>query len=196
MAAYHADLLDHLHTLPSGYSAVSVQQVLRADRAAFMYLSERMTSLKRDAQNQLPFCSLEPAKRCFSPIAVVWRSSESTISAQSLESKGHEALADSNQWKAKEDQKVDQAKAVGLTSQQASSTKHWRCHRSNACVGRTICQMDAAKPKQEKAVQRAFICVQSRGASILTHFKTIVEVTIVSPKAGLSLQNRLAKFLH
>ena len=34
MAAYHADLLDHLHTLPPpGYSAVSVQQVLRADRA-------------------------------------------------------------------------------------------------------------------------------------------------------------------
>ena len=40
MAAYHADLLDHLHTLPPpGYSAVSVQQVLRADRAAFMFLS-------------------------------------------------------------------------------------------------------------------------------------------------------------
>ena len=55
MAAYHADLLDHLHTLPPpGYSAVSVQQVLRADRAAFMFLSERMTSLKRNATNQLP----------------------------------------------------------------------------------------------------------------------------------------------
>ena len=49
MAAYHADLLDHLHTLPPpGYSAVS------ADRAAFMFLSERMTSLKRNAMNQLP----------------------------------------------------------------------------------------------------------------------------------------------
>ena len=35
MAAYHADLLDHLHTLPPpGYSAVSVQQILRADGAA------------------------------------------------------------------------------------------------------------------------------------------------------------------
>ena len=55
MAAYHADLLDHLHTLPPpGYSAVSVQQVLRADRAAFMFLSERMTSPKRNALNQLP----------------------------------------------------------------------------------------------------------------------------------------------
>ena len=37
MAAYHADLLDHLHTPPPpGYSAVSVQRILRADRAAFM----------------------------------------------------------------------------------------------------------------------------------------------------------------
>ena len=55
MAAYHADLLDHLHTLPPpGYLAVSVQQILRADRAAFMFLSERMTSLKRNAMNQLP----------------------------------------------------------------------------------------------------------------------------------------------
>ena len=56
MAAYHADLLDH-----SGYSAVSVQQVLRADRAVFMYLSERLTSLKRDAQNQLPLDLQLPA---------------------------------------------------------------------------------------------------------------------------------------
>ena len=41
MAGYHADLLDHLRTLPSpGYSAVSVQQILRADRAAFMFLAE------------------------------------------------------------------------------------------------------------------------------------------------------------
>ena len=55
MAAYHADLLDHLHTPPPpGYSAVSVQQILRADRAAFMFLSERMASLKRNATNQFP----------------------------------------------------------------------------------------------------------------------------------------------
>ena len=53
MSAYHADLLDHLHTPPPpGCSAVSVQQILRADRAAFMFLSERMTSLKRNATNQ------------------------------------------------------------------------------------------------------------------------------------------------
>ena len=41
--------------------AFDLQQVLRADRAAFMYLSERMTSLKRDAQNQLPLDLQLPA---------------------------------------------------------------------------------------------------------------------------------------
>ena len=57
MASYHADLFDHLHIPPPpGYSAMSVKQILRADsdRAAFLFMSERMTSMKRDATNQLP----------------------------------------------------------------------------------------------------------------------------------------------
>ena len=37
-----------------GYSPITIQQVLRADRAAFSFLSERMTSLKRDATNRIP----------------------------------------------------------------------------------------------------------------------------------------------
>ena len=53
MTSYHADLLDHLHTPPPpGYSPISIQQILRADRAIF--LAERMTSLKRDAANRIP----------------------------------------------------------------------------------------------------------------------------------------------
>ena len=63
MASYHADLLHHLHTPPPppGYSAVSVQQILRADRAAFLFMSERMTSTKRNAINQLPMDLALPA---------------------------------------------------------------------------------------------------------------------------------------
>ena len=61
MAAYHADLLDHLHLpSPPGYSPVSVQQVLRADRAAFLYMSERLTTLKRNAVGELPLDTLLP----------------------------------------------------------------------------------------------------------------------------------------
>ena len=56
MTSYHADLLDHLHTPPPpGYSPISIQQILRADRAAFIFLAERMTSLKRDATNRIPW---------------------------------------------------------------------------------------------------------------------------------------------
>ena len=42
MAAYHADLMDHLHLpAPPGYTPVSVDQILRADRAAFLFMSEK-----------------------------------------------------------------------------------------------------------------------------------------------------------
>ena len=42
MAAYHADLMDHLHLpAPPGYTPVSVHQILRADRAAFLFMSEK-----------------------------------------------------------------------------------------------------------------------------------------------------------
>ena len=40
--------------------------------------------------------------------------------------RGHEAPANSNQSKAKDDQNIVQAKAVAQTFQQASSTKRWR----------------------------------------------------------------------
>ena len=68
--------------------------------------------------------------------------------------------------------------------------------RNSVCVGHTTCPMGVAKPKQEKAVPRAFICVQSRGVSNPTRFKTIVEATKVSAQAGLYKGSRSAKFLH
>ena len=55
MAAYHADLMDHLHLpAPPGYTPVSVHQVLQADRAAFLFMSEKMNTLKRSADGTLP----------------------------------------------------------------------------------------------------------------------------------------------
>ena len=55
MTAYHADLMDHLHLpAPPGYTPVSVHQVLRADRAAFLFMSEKMNTLKRSADGTLP----------------------------------------------------------------------------------------------------------------------------------------------
>jgi len=55
MNAYHAELLSHLQEdAPPGYSNTTVTQVLRADRAAFLHLADILTSLKRDANGDLP----------------------------------------------------------------------------------------------------------------------------------------------
>ena len=55
MNAYHAELLSHLQEdAPPGYSNTTVTQVLRADRAAFLHLAEVITSLKRNANGDLP----------------------------------------------------------------------------------------------------------------------------------------------
>lgn len=54
MAAYHADLMDHLHLpAPIGYVPVSVHQILRADRATFLFMSEKMNTLKQSADGSL-----------------------------------------------------------------------------------------------------------------------------------------------
>ena len=61
MAEYHADLMDHLH-LPAlrGQTPVSVHQILRADRAAFLFMSEKINTLKRSANGTLPLDILMP----------------------------------------------------------------------------------------------------------------------------------------
>ena len=62
MAAYHADLMDHLHLpAPPGYTPVSVHQILRADRAASLFMSEKMNTLKRGASGALPLDVLLPS---------------------------------------------------------------------------------------------------------------------------------------
>ena len=51
MNAYHAELFDHLHMVPPpGYSAVTLTQILRADRAAWLHMAEKLSTLKRDQQ--------------------------------------------------------------------------------------------------------------------------------------------------
>ena len=53
MNSYHAELVDHLcQPAPPGYSSISLHQLLRADRQAFMLMSERLTTLKKDASGK------------------------------------------------------------------------------------------------------------------------------------------------
>ena len=55
MNAFHAELIDHLtQPTPPGYSPVSLHQILRADRAAFMVMSEKLVTLKKDANGLTP----------------------------------------------------------------------------------------------------------------------------------------------
>ena len=55
MNTYHAELFDHLHLPPPpGYAAVSLAQLLRADRAAWLHIAEKLTTLKRDEHGAAP----------------------------------------------------------------------------------------------------------------------------------------------
>lgn len=51
--AYCSELIERLSNAPPpNYSPVSVRQVLRADRTAFLYMAEKFSTLERDARNQ------------------------------------------------------------------------------------------------------------------------------------------------
>ena len=55
MNTYHSELFEHIHQAPPpGYAAVSLAQILRADRAAWVMIAEKITSLKRGPQGALP----------------------------------------------------------------------------------------------------------------------------------------------
>ena len=170
MAAYHADLLDHLHTLPPpGYSAVSVQQILRADRGAFMFLSERMTSLKRNAMDQVPLDLQLPTILSRPNVAFhLLPLSGGIPKAPSA------AKASNPKKRSRSPRKQQPVKGKGKGGSKGRSgkncgqnipaglitTKPWRRLRSNAFVGRTTCQMVVAKPKQGEAAPRSFIYAQ------------------------------------
>ena len=61
MNSYHSELMSHLQDdAPPGYNNTSVTQVLRADRAAFLYMAETITSLKRNAAGDMPLAVALP----------------------------------------------------------------------------------------------------------------------------------------
>ena len=55
MNTYHAELFDHLHlSAPPGYAQVTLTQILRTDRAAWLHIAEKISTLKRDEHGVLP----------------------------------------------------------------------------------------------------------------------------------------------
>ena len=62
MSSFHAEVFDHLHMVPPPrYLAVTLTQILGADRAAWPHMAETLSTLKRDQQGNLPL-DIEIAK--------------------------------------------------------------------------------------------------------------------------------------
>ena len=168
MAAYHADLLDHLHTPPPrGYSAVSVQQILRADRAAFMFLSESLTSLKRNAANQLPtdlalpnILSQPTVAFHLLPLSGTIQKASSTTKTSNPKKRSRSPHSKRKRWTQRSQRQKSWSKHSSRSKQQSV-----RNSPSNSVfVGHATSPTVVAKPKQEIAAPKAFICAQSRGA--------------------------------
>ena len=187
MAAYHADLLDHLHLpSPPGYSPVSVQQVLRADRAAFLYMSERLTTLKRNAIGELPLDTLLPSVLIqptvafhLLPLPGSASKASSSSKAPATERKGQEHRPDLSQ-RTKAEEKANQRRvSEDPMSPLLSLGRPLRHHKRKDCAGVSICQTDAMQPNQVKPVPKGCMFVPSQGASSTIRYKIIVEPSLV-----------------
>ena len=187
MAAYHADLLDHLHLpSPPGYSPVSVQQVLRADRAAFLYMSERLTTLKRNAVGELPLDTLLPGVLIQPTVAFHLLPLSGSASKASSSNKApatkRESRTDLSQ-RTKAEEKANQRRVAGdQMSPPLSLGKPLRHHKRRDCAGVSTCQTGAMQPTQVKPVPKGCMFVPSQGASSTIRCKIIVEPKNVSPQ--------------
>ena len=191
MAAYHADLLDHLHLpSPPGYSPVSVQQVLRADRAAFLYMSERLTTLKRNATGDLPLDTLLPSV-LIQPIRWLFiccpcRDQQlkqvHPTKQQSLRGKGRGRQPDLSQRTKARERANQRRVSEDPMSPQLSLERPLRRHKRRDCAGLPICQMGGTQPSQVKPVPKGCMFVPSQGASSTIRCKIIVEPKKVSPQ--------------
>ena len=204
MAAYHADLLDHLHLpSPPGYSPVSVQQVLRADRAAFLCMSERLTTLKRNATGNLPLDTLLPSVLIQPTVAfhlLPCRDQQlkqvHPAKHQSLKGKGRGRQPDLSQ-RTKAEERANQRRASeDPMSPPLSLERHLRRHKRRDCAGLSICQMGATQPNQVKPVPKGCMFVPSQGASSTIRCKIIVEQGKFHPKNSAARAAGWAIFLN
>ena len=169
MTSHHADLLDHLHTPPPpGYSPITIQQILRADRAAFIFLAERMTSLKREAMNRIPLDHSLPNVL-----------GQPTAAFHLLPLAGAAAKAASTK-----------EKPPGTKKRSRSPVRQPRAGTKGGAKGKKGKQRDCStKPWK-------FMFALNRGVLNPIHCKSTVEEKTVSPMASLPLDGKLAKFLH
>ena len=198
MAAYHADLMDHLHLpAPPGYTPVSVHQVLRADRAAFLFMSEKMNTLKRSADGTLPLDGLMPTVLnqptvAFHLLPLSGSANKASSSVKTSTSERKRSRTPTRpQPKSKGRGKGKSKKGRGPNVPNALIGKAletpqkkrlcWAFNLPNGC--------SAAKP-----VSKDCTCAQSQGALSTTPCNNTIEAMIVSPKIPGCKGNLSANF--
>ena len=127
----------------------------------FMFLSERMTSMKRDPLNQLPLDLQLPAVLSQPNVAFhllpLSGGAPKASSAPKASNPKKKSRSPRRQppVKGKGGPKGRSGKSRGpnIPAGFINKALDWRLHRNNACPGRTISQMDAAKFKRH-----SFVC--------------------------------------
>ena len=168
MTSYHADLLDHIHTPPPpGYSPISIQQILRTDRATFIFLAERMTSLKRDATNRIPI-NLALPNVLGQPTVAFHLLPLAGAAAKAAPTKekpsGAKKRSRSPARQAKAEPKERKESNEDQTSQQDCSTKPWKRLRNRGFAGDSTSPTVVRQPSLRKVVPKTSRFVPNRGA--------------------------------
>ena len=188
MAAYHGDLMDHLHLpAPPGYTPVSVHQILGADRAAFLFMSEKMNTLKRSASGTLPLDILMPTilnqpTVAFHLLPLAGSANRASSSTKTPATERKRSRTPTRpQPKNKGRGKGKSKKGRGPNVPSALIGKALETALEKDCVGLSPCQMDAVQQSQVKPVPKDCTCAQNLGALSTILCNSIVEVAIASP---------------
>ena len=185
-----------IHRLPLGTRLQSNRFCEQTELPVCFY-SERLTSLKRNATNQLPMDLALPAILSQPTLVTAARSDPKSLSddqgikpQETIKKPSQAGYGKRKRWTKRSQRQESWSEHSSRSDQQSN-----RNSPKTASLFTTYPTV-VTKPRQEKAAPRAFICAQSRGVSNPPRFKTIVEASQASPKAGLYKDSRSAKFLR
>lgn len=152
---------------PPGYSAVSLAQILRADRAAWNMIAEKISTLKRNAQGDLPL-ELEIQRVLAHPSVsfhLLPLPSKPAPSApvrpgnkrERERAHGHERFRELHQLQLHPKAKKGSKNRIQLqTSPQNSSERHCKPLEGIDCAGLTVWERSVLMQSQVRSVHEAF----------------------------------------
>ncbi|CAK9041188.1 Uncharacterized protein SCF082_LOCUS23837 [Durusdinium trenchii] len=200
MNRYHSELVQHLQEdPPPGYHPITVAQILRADRAAFLHIAERLTSLRRTAAaNSLwncPWSTLShtrPSAFICSPWAEL---TLPPLQPRQLRSPSHlrrpkprppaAALSPSVlPTLATARAKESDPRAEARMFPRHSSARRLRMGRVNAFAGPTTLRVDAQRPLLAKSALEGFTFAPSPDVGSLTPCRNTLDYPHRQVKRG------------